>query len=97
LTTLSHPELGEENITVWTPDTRNKYRLSGQSQVACRGSGDGSQTSESLGEIIVWYSSVELVVTKVDLSAYGSNPACVCVNDAASHGDAHREAELVGG
>jgi hypothetical protein len=96
LASFGHPKLREKNIAVRAPNTRYEYRFFGQSQVACGSSGNGSQTSEGLGEIIVGYSIVQLVATKIDLSAYGSDPACVCINDAAPYGDAHREAKLVG-
>ena len=42
LTTLGHPVLGKENVTVRTPDTRDKDGVLGHGKMACRSTSDSS-------------------------------------------------------
>ena len=52
LASLSEPVVGDQNISVWAPDTVHKYGLLAHSNVTSRCAGDGGKTGECLRDVV---------------------------------------------
>lgn len=63
--------------------------------MASRGASDGGKPAECLRKVVVRDAGIELVVAKIDLGAYGSNPPSVSIDDTATDSDALGETKLV--
>ena len=97
LTTFSHPVVGNEDITVRSPDTIHEDRLLTHRQVAGGSTGDSCKTGKCLADVVLGLGLINAVAAKLDLGTDCANPACVSINDTAAHSDTGGKSEIVRG
>lgn len=97
LATFGHPKVGNDAVTIRTPDARDKDWIGRENEVTGRGSSDGGQTSKGLRLIVLCRRAVELIRAEVDFGPDGSNPTSIGINDTTANSNTSRKSKICRG